>query len=79
MPDLTIRNVPERLYQRLQAVAAAAGVTVDEYVNDLLRKALPTRPDPEEVLARAAELRASMPNVWVTQAELDHLKNEGRA
>jgi len=79
MPDVTIRNLPDVFYQELRGAASAAGRSFDEHVIHLLRTAVRNRRDPRQILARAAVLRASMPGVWVTQADVDRLKNEGRA
>lgn len=42
--DTTVRNLDERVYRRLRARAAAAGVTVGEVLNEAMRAWL-TRPD----------------------------------
>ena len=48
---MQIRDVPEQVHRTLKARAAAAGVSLSEYVRALLTRAA-ERPTPEELAAR---------------------------
>lgn len=52
---IQIRNVPEGLHRELKARAARAGMTLSDYLLDVIRKAA-ERPEPEELLRRLREL-----------------------
>lgn len=56
---ITIRNVPDHVRDELAARAARSGRSLQEYVAAQLAE-LASRPDPQDVLARARErVRAS--------------------
>lgn len=48
---IQVRNVPEPLHEQLKARAAAAGLTLTDYVQRLLEREV-ARPTREELLAR---------------------------
>ena len=54
MSMIQIRNVPEELHRELKARAARAGMTLSDYLMDLIRKAS-ERPEPEVLLRRIRE------------------------
>jgi len=79
MATLTIKNVPERLRRRLKESAAQHRRSMNGEAIACLQKALVgDRVDPEEFLARARVLRASMPHVFVNEQDLETAKNQGR-
>jgi plasmid stability protein len=79
MPTLTIKNVPDELYLELRKMAAEERRSLNGEVIHLLEHAVRgRRPDPGAVRQRAASLRARTKGVWVTQADLDSFKAEGR-
>jgi plasmid stability protein len=51
---IQIRNVPENLHRDLKARAAKAGMTLSDYLLDVIRKAA-ERPEPEVLLNRIRE------------------------
>jgi plasmid stability protein len=80
MATLTIKNLPDELYEQLRRKAAEDRRSLNGEAIYLLEKAVRDgRPDPKSVAQRAAALRARTAGVWVTQADLDRFKNEGRA
>lgn len=54
MSMIQIRNVPESLHRDLKARAARAGMTLSDYLMDVIRKAI-ERPEPELLLKRIRE------------------------
>ncbi len=79
MPTLTIRNIPEKLYQRLEESAAQHRRSINGEAISCLEKALVgNRLDPEVFLAQVRSLRASMPRVFVTERDLRAARNQGR-
>lgn len=51
---IQIRNVPEELHRELKVRAARAGMTLSDYLLDMVRRAT-ERPEPEVLLARIRE------------------------
>lgn len=79
MATLTIRNIPEKLYQLLRESAAEHRRSVPEEAIACLEMALVSnRVDPRDFLVQARRLRARMPRVFVTERELRIAKNQGR-
>ena len=79
MATLTIKNIPEKLRQRLKESAAQHRRSINGEAICCLEKALvDNRVDPEEFLARARALRARMPHVFLTEKLLRTAKNQGR-
>lgn len=54
MTMIQIRNVPEKLHRTLKARAAKAGMTLSDYLLNVIRKAA-ERPDPDVLLMRVRE------------------------
>lgn len=54
MSMIQIRNVPEHLHRDLKARAARAGMTLSDYLLDMIRSAA-ERPEPEVLLSRIRE------------------------
>jgi antitoxin FitA len=54
MAMIQIRNVPEEVHRELKARAARAGMTLSDYLMDVIRKAS-ERPEPEVLLRRIRE------------------------
>ena len=79
MATLTIKNVPEKLRERLRESAAQHRRSINGEAISCLEKALiGNRLDPEEFLAQVRSLRARMPRVFVTERDLRAAKNQGR-
>ncbi len=79
MVKLTIRNIPDELYRWLKLSAAQHGHSINREALVCLEQALVSVPiDPEAFSARAAALRAKNPGIFVTDADLQQAKNEGR-
>lgn len=72
---LQIRNVPEEIHAAVRTHAAQAGLSVSDYLLDLVSE-LVTRPTMAEVVRRARELAQS--GGGVTRAEARAAVREGR-
>ena len=79
MANITIKNIPEKLYRRVKASAAAHHRSVNSEVIVCLEKALAARSvDPDVFLADVRALRASLGKLRVTDRELGLAKRSGR-
>jgi plasmid stability protein len=57
MPNIHVRNVPEELYEALRARASREGRSMNAEVIAILRRALASRRDPEDVIADLRRFR----------------------
>lgn len=71
---IQIRNVPEPVHRDLKARAARAGMTLSDYLLDVIRRAT-ERPEPDVLLRRVRE-RAP---VYVTEPPADAVRAEREA
>jgi plasmid stability protein len=79
MATLTIKNIPEELYEQLKQRAAQNRRSINSEVIVCLERVLgTTKRDPEAVLANIRALRRSMSKVFVTDEDLQVAKNDGR-
>ncbi len=79
MATLTIKNIPEDLYQELKKSAAQHRRSMNSEVIVCLERVLRSTPfDPEVFLARVDAIRAKTPGIFLTDADLQQAKNEGR-
>lgn len=76
---LTLKNIPDEVYQRLKASAEAHRRSLNsEAIVCLESVLLPGRMDPSERLARARALRAELPKARYRARDIDSFKREGR-
>ena len=76
---LTLKNIPDEVYDRLKAAAEAHRRSLNsEAIVCLESVLLPGRMDPGERIARARALRAALPKAKFKAREIDALKREGR-
>ena len=76
---LTLKNIPDEVYERLKAAAEAHRRSLNgEAIVCLESVLLPARVEPAERLARARALRASLPKGKFKARDIDKLKREGR-
>jgi len=79
MATLTIKNVPEKLHQRLKESAARHRRSINSEVFCCLEKFLGAHQvDPKEFLAQVDAMRKRMPYVNLTEEFLRASQNEGR-
>lgn len=76
---LTLKNIPEEVYERLKVSAAAHRRSLNsEAIVCLEAVLMPGRIDPSERLARARALRAGLPKGKFRARDIDAIKREGR-
>ena len=76
---LTLKNIPDEVYERLKASAQTHRRSLNsEAIVCLESVLLPYRVDPAERLARARALRASLPKAKFKASDIDALKRAGR-
>ena len=80
MANLTIKNMPDDLYDQLRRKAMEDRRSMNSEAIFLLEQAVRERPrDTASLLARADALRARAPGVWATDDEIEAAINEGRS
>lgn len=78
MATMTIKNIPDELYEELKQRAAANRRSVNNEVIVLIERAVQYQAqDPNEVLERVRVLREKL-DIYVTEDEITAAKNEGR-
>ena len=76
---LTLKNIPDEVYERLKASAATHRRSLNNEAIVCLESALiPGRVTVSERLARARALRAALPKAKFRTKDIDAYKREGR-
>lgn len=76
---LTLKSIPDAIYERLKAVAAANHRSVNsEVIARLEAQLLPARTPAAEHLAAIRAIRARLPRATFDHSEIDGLKRAGR-
>lgn len=79
MTALTIKNIPEALYDELKRTAKAHRRSINSEVLVLLEeKLLPKRQTPDEWLTAVRNIRANIPAEAVSEDDIDTAINDGR-
>lgn len=80
MPNILIRNVPEQVHARLTGRAEAAGVSLQQYVLDMLSEAMAemTTREAVEMMRANAAARAARGEKGPTREQVLHALHEGR-
>lgn len=79
MASITIKNIPDELYEELKARAATNRRSINNEVIMIIERAFRShKPSPEEVLERTRQLRELTAHYLLTEEELNEWKNEGR-
>ncbi|USE34122.1 Arc family DNA-binding protein [Endozoicomonas sp. SCSIO W0465] len=79
MPALTIKNIPDTLYNRLKESATANHRSINsELIHCLEQTLLPKRIDASEHLQRARELRRDIDPSVIDIDDIQNAINEGR-
>ena len=80
MPAITVKNIPEALYDRLKDAASAHHRSINsELIYCLEQTLLPRRVDPCEHLQRARALRKDIDGTLVDIDDIQDAIREGRA
>jgi plasmid stability protein len=76
---LTLKNIPDELYERLKAAASVHRRSLNGEAIVCLERALgATKISAVERLERIRRLRAQLPELSISDAEIDVMKREGR-
>jgi plasmid stability protein len=76
---MTLKNIPDDVYERLEAAALAHRLSLNsEAIACLESVLLPGKMSPTERLARVQALRASLAQRRFVAEEIDELKSQGR-
>ena len=79
MPTMTIKNIPEDLYERLKEAARLHRRSMNSEVIVCIEKAVGTRKrDVDDILGRAEALRQKTARYSITEDEIDEAKSDGR-
>jgi plasmid stability protein len=78
MATMTLKNVPDELYERLKRSAERHRRSVNKEAITRLEQALGSRTDAAELLAEIRTARSQMRNVYVTDDDLRTARDEGR-
>ncbi|MGZ9235471.1 MAG: FitA-like ribbon-helix-helix domain-containing protein [Anaerolineales bacterium] len=80
MVTITVKNIPEELYERIKLQAKANRRSVNSEIISILERAVPTRTpmDVNEILERARKVRELTAHYTATAEEIDRWKKEGR-
>lgn len=79
MPTITVKNIPQELYDRLKEAARTHRRSINSEVIVCIERAVGTRKrDVEAILARAEALREKTADYAITDDEINEAKREGR-
>ncbi|MGM0466800.1 MAG: FitA-like ribbon-helix-helix domain-containing protein [Acidobacteriota bacterium] len=79
MATLTIKNIPEEIYDRLKRRAKASRRSINQEVIAVIERALETPPiDVDATLERTRKIRELTAHYRIRDDELKQWKNEGR-
>ena len=79
MPSLTIKNIPDELFDRLKSEATREHRSLNKQVIFCLEKTLyPPTVDAEKRLEQARQIRARTANVILKATDIRHVRERGR-
>ena len=79
MPALTIKNIPDDVYNALKDSAKQQHRSINsEVITCLKRTLLPKRINPEERLSTIRAIRSQVKSGTITVEDIDQVINEGR-
>jgi plasmid stability protein len=79
MPAITVKNIPDDLYERVRRAAKANRRSINSEISVCLERQLRSRAvDPESVLARAGKLREKTMAHPISDREFSEAKAAGR-
>jgi plasmid stability protein len=80
MPSITVKNIPDDLYDNLKSTAKAHHRSINSELIVCLKKVLlPTKVTPKQRIAEARTLRQRVKSKRLKAADIDTAKNHGRA
>ncbi len=79
MASITVKNIPDDLYERLRAAARIHHRSINSELIRCLETVLKPRPvPPEERLERLRRIRSNIPDVSLTPEEIQRAIENGR-
>jgi len=79
MATITVKNIPDKIYNILKKLAAQHHRSINSEIIYLIERATGgTRIDPEEHMLIARKLREKTKNHAISGAQISNLRNEGR-
>ena len=79
MPTITVKNIPDDVYERLKQQAKVNRRSLNSEIITLMERAVMShRIDPDEFIAEARAIRELTADYILTDEELDKAINEGR-
>lgn len=79
MPALTIKNIPDDLYEKLKKTAQSHHRSLNSEIIHCLESVLvPQKMDVSDRLKRAQKLRAQIPDGTISSVDIDDAINQGR-
>jgi plasmid stability protein len=79
MANITVKNIPDDLYENLKQYARINHRSINNEIIVCIEKAVKGQTtDKQSILERAQKLRVENNLPYLTEKELNHLKNEGR-
>ena len=79
MPALTVKNIPDELYNHLKASARAHHRSINsELIHCLESSLMPRKATPQELVTAARTLRQRVKAKRLSVKDIDAAKNEGR-
>lgn len=79
MATITVKNIPDDLYERLKRAARANRRSINsEIIVCIERSVGPQKVDPEQLIARAREFRVQTADYRITDDEFSDAKAAGR-
>lgn len=79
MPAITVKNIPDELYDHLKAAARMHHRSINGELLHCLESVLrPRKGKPDQLVATARALRAQVKAKRITERCIDSAKNEGR-
>lgn len=80
MPNLTVKNIPNDVYQRLRQQAEANRRSLNSEIIACLERSVHSQAiDPEQILASARRIREKTVNYKIDDDEFNRFKNAGRS
>ncbi len=79
MPSLTVKNIPDDVYQRLRQRAEVNRRSLNSEIIACIEQAVSSQAiDPEQILANARRMREKTSQYIITAEEYNQAKNAGR-
>ncbi len=80
MVTITVKNVPEEIYERIKLQAKAHRRSINNEIISIFEQAIPKRTpmDVKEILERARKVRELTAHYTITNDEMNRWKKEGR-